>query len=73
MDDAAYFRDHAEHYRKLAGAFRDHPAVSTRLAALAGECDAAARCARLCACRSDRHHHADDKGRLARGAASRPA
>jgi hypothetical protein len=42
MDDAAWFRDHAERYRKLAGAFRDHP-ISTRLATLAEEFDGKAR------------------------------
>jgi hypothetical protein len=42
MDDAAYFRDHAERYRKLADAFRDHP-ISTRLATLADEFDSKAR------------------------------
>jgi hypothetical protein len=42
MNDAAYFRDHAERYRKLAHAFRDH-AISARLATLAEEFDSKAR------------------------------
>jgi hypothetical protein len=42
MDDAAYFRDRAERYRKLADAFRDH-LISTRLATLADEFDSKAR------------------------------
>jgi hypothetical protein len=42
MDDAACFRDHAERYRKLADAFRDHR-IGARLAVLADELDIAAR------------------------------
>jgi hypothetical protein len=42
MDDAAYFRDHAERYRKLAAAFSDRP-ISARLARLAEEFDVEAR------------------------------
>jgi len=42
MYDAAYFREHAERYRKLADAFRDRP-ISNRLAALANEFDGKAR------------------------------
>jgi hypothetical protein len=42
MDDAAYFRHHAERYRNLADAFSDH-SISTRLATLADECEAAMR------------------------------
>jgi len=42
MYDAAYFREHAEHYRRLADAFRDCP-ISDRLAKLADESDGKAR------------------------------
>jgi hypothetical protein len=42
MYDAAYFREHAERYRKLADAFRDRP-ISNRLAMLADESDGKAR------------------------------
>ncbi len=42
MCDAAYFREHAERYRKLADAFRDRP-ISDRLATLADEFDGKAR------------------------------
>jgi hypothetical protein len=59
MDDAAYFRDHAERYRKLADAFRDHP-IGTRLATLADEFDSKARNLtrkRACAVHRDRDFH----------------
>lgn len=59
LDDAAYFRDHAERYRKLADTFRDHP-ISTRLAMLADEFDSKARNLprkRACAVHCDRDFH----------------
>jgi hypothetical protein len=49
MYDAAYFREHAERYRKLADAFKDRP-ISDRLAMLADESDGKAR--ELCRQRS---------------------
>jgi hypothetical protein len=42
MDDAAYLRDHAERYRKLACEFSDHR-IGARLATLAEEFDVKAR------------------------------
>jgi hypothetical protein len=42
MYDAAYFREHAERYRRLADAFRDCR-ISDRLAKLADESDGKAR------------------------------
>jgi hypothetical protein len=57
MDDAAYFREHAERYRKLANAFSDH-SISARLATLAEEFDSKAR---ELPCRRARTIHPDPR------------